>query len=79
MSLSLAYSWGFEPIKYQRGVHLRCAVWRPNTAVALCLEMEGGQTDTKRENEGNQGMISEKHNRAVRSTKKAVFILHLKT
>lgn len=35
MTLSLSHSWGFEPIKCQRGVYLRCAVWRPNTTASL--------------------------------------------
>lgn len=80
MTPSLSHSWGFEPIKYQRGVYLRCAVWRPNTTAALLVGDWKREQDRQRRRKRVRGASSaRKHNRALQSTKKAVFILHLKT
>ncbi len=78
MTLSLSHSWGFEPIKCQRGVYLRCAVWRPNTTASLGDWKR--EIDRQRKKKRRRGAASaKKHNRALQSTKKAVFTLHLKT
>lgn len=80
MTLSLSHSWGFEPIKCQRGVYLRCAVWRPNTTAALLVENWKREIERQRKRKRGRGARSaKKHNRALQSTKKAVFTLHLKT
>ena len=63
MTLSLSHSWGFEPIKCQRGVYLRCAVWRPNTTAALLVgdwKREIDRQRTRKRGKGGGGGVEKK-------------------